>query len=615
MIARREPIEEILRSICVEAERLLLGGAFTIVSVAPSGRLQSLAAPSFPMAYREALNEVVVGPDVGSCGTAIYRNSMVVSEDIARDPKWASFRSLALPLGWKSCTSTPMRDAEGRAFGAVALYLKEPRLPTLTEFDIVAASVGLCELAIRSQQRTNDTERRATIDYLTDLPNRSAFDEALSCLRCDTPAAWGLLIIDLDNLKVTNDTFGHEIGDALLRAVAGRISTTLAPDTTFRTGGDEFAAIIQDKDALQDLHGTAAAVLAALEEPVRHSGHTLIPRATIGGAILAPEDHQPQFVRRNADFALYHAKETVRGGFVRYWPGIGSRMANRRNSVREVAEGLRNFRIDAHYQPILRLDTREIVGFEALSRMTNEKGKLLPASLFQEAFSDAQVASEITGRMLALVSADIRSWLDQGLPVQHVGLNVTSTDFYAGDLSEKLAAAFEARCVPLRHLVVEVTENVYIGQRDRVVADGIAALRAMGIRVALDDFGTGFAALTHLLTVPVDVIKIDQSFVRRLAPGDPSMAIVKGLVQISTDIGLNVVAEGVETPDKVEALLSMGCRLGQGFVFSRAVPRSAAAELLRVHGQGMPDVKPMEFVTRKADTVRTITPSTRESAA
>lgn len=271
-------------------------------------------------------------------------------------------------------------------------------------------------------------------------------------------------------------------------------------------------------------------------------------------------------------------------------------MALRRDSVRDVTEALREGRIDAHYQPVVRLDSGLIVGFEALSRMTNDAGKVLPASLFQEAFADARVASELTDCMLTLVALDIRRWLDQGLPVKRIGLNVSSVDFYAGNLALKLQASFDRYHLPLTYLALDVTENVYMGQRDRVVSDGIAELRAKGVRVALDDFGTGFAALTHLLTMPVDVLKIDQSFVRRLAPTDPSAAIVRGLLQIARDLGIDVVAEGVETSEQVKTLHAMGCLMAQGYAFAKAVPRENAAAMLHLHGDGSVGATPFPLV-------------------
>ena len=319
----------------------------------------------------------------------------------------------------------------------------------------------------------------------------------------------------------------------------------------------------------------------------------VVPRATIGGAVLSPTERTAAAVSEAADFALYHAKETGRGGFVRYWPGIGTRITHRRTAIRDVTAALRDDRIDAHYHPVVRLDTGEIVGLEALCRMRSPQGEMIAAHEFHEATTDAHVATDLTRCMLSIVARDLRGWLDRGIPVQHVGINVSTADFYTGSIAAKLEEAFSRSNVPLSHIVLEVSEDVYLGRRDRVVAREIAALREAGVLVALDDFGTGHASLTHLLNVPVDIIKIDQSFVARLWPEDPSMVVVEGLIDIARRLNIRVVAEGIETEVQASQLWSMGCRLGQGFAFVRPSDREVTETLLRRHAQGVAGRSPL----------------------
>ncbi|MGC0054640.1 sensor domain-containing phosphodiesterase [Brucella pituitosa] len=585
LIARGKPLKQTLMRLCLEMETLIADASAMVCSVDSAGMMHLLAAPSIPDSYSDVLDGTVVGPDVGSCGSAIYHNAPISVDDIENDPKWATYKKCVLPFGLLACSSVPVHNEAGDVVGALAVYFHKKHMPSAYERDVIDTGATLCNLAMAREMRILNYERRATVDEQTALPNRAAFDDALSQLRCELAGSWALFVIDIDNLKVTNDTFGHEVGDFLINTIASRISASMAPDITFRTGGDEFTVVIQSHNALYDLDQTAELIFSALSSPVEFDGQTILPRVTIGGAVLAAQDTQPLIVRRNADFALYHAKENARGGFVRYQPNVDTRIVHRRNSIREVREALDEKRITAHYQPLMRLDTREVIGFEALSRMTTKSGDILPASVFQESFSDVHIASEITQYMLTIVAQDIRRWLDMGLPVQHVGVNVTAADFYVGDLAAFISKTFGRYDVPLSHLIIEVTENAYIGQRDDVVASGIRNLRLLGVRIALDDFGTGFAALAHLLTVPVDIIKIDKSFVCRLAPGDPSVAIVKGIVQIAGDLKIKLVAEGVETMALAETLQQMGCQLGQGYAFSKAVNYDKATTLLLEHGQ------------------------------
>ncbi len=603
MVAKGESLIETADRLCREVEAMMPDIACSIVGLDHAGCLRPLAAPSLPTSYSDAIDGLGIGPLVGSCGTAAYLGEPIASRDIAQDERWDRYRHLILPLGYLACWSSPILDARGKVLGTFAFYYREPREPNETERAVVAACVHLCVIAMERHDRVMERERLANIDDLTGLANRACFNTALGGLDCADPGSWALLALDLDNLKVVNDTFGHHAGDILLREVAARIAAACAPDRTFRLGGDEFAIIVQSPETLRDLDGAAERILDRLGQPVQGAGHVLYPRATIGGAVLAHGDRLAEAVRQNADFALYHAKETGRGGFVRYWPGIGTSITRRLSAIREVDAALRDDRIDVHYQPVVRLDTRDIVGVEALCRMTGEDGRIRPAAEFCEATSDAHIACALTDLMTARVAADVRRWLDMGIPFQHVGVNVSSADFHRGKLHEHLSAPFLKQGVPLEHLIVEVTEGVYMGQRDESIAAAIGALRENGLKIALDDFGTGFASLTHLLTVPVDIIKIDKSFVARLAPENASAAIVEGLFLTAQKLGMKVVAEGIEHEEQAAQLRAFGCALGQGWLFSRAVDRHAMTDLLLGFAQqpeGAPNVaQPVHYLPQR----------------
>jgi diguanylate cyclase (GGDEF)-like protein len=583
MIATGDTLANTASRMCVEAEKLSPGVICSVLTVDGAGRIHPLAGPSLPPAYSASLDGLPIGANAGSCGTAAYLREEVTVTDIENDPRWAAFKHLALPFGLRACWSRPILNVAGEAIGTFAFYFRECRGPTRLEREIVRHCVHLCVIAVDRHQRVVEHERRAFNDALTGLGNRAAFDAALSKLDCAEPGDWALLVLDLDNLKVVNDTFGHHAGDCLLRTAGVRIAAATA-GRAFRIGGDEFAVILDADDKPLDLEQSAERILDALAEPADCSGHIVVPRATIGGAILSAGDVVAERVRQNADFALYHAKETGRGGFVRYWPGLGTNITRRLGDIREVDAALREHRIDAYYQPVVRLDTREIVGLEALCRM-RLGDRIIAAANFQEAMKDAHVARALTTRMITLVAADLRSWLEMGIPFQHVGVNVSSADMHGGALETLLGETFGREGVPLKHVIVEVTETVYMGDGDRSVQRAVETLRAKGFRVALDDFGTGYASLTHLLTVPVDIIKIDKSFVDRLAPGDASMAIVEGLLQIARKLDIRVIAEGIETEAQADLLQAAGCVLGQGYLFSRAVDRHATTELLVARAQ------------------------------
>ncbi len=580
MIARGEALHSTIVRLCLEVEALVPDVVCSVLSV-KDGHLHPLGSPSLPNFYSAALENLAIGPLIGSCGAAFRAEAATVT-DIENDPRWANFMHLALPLGFKACWSTPICSGE-RVLATFSFYFRQSRGPSDLERRIVDACIRLCAIAIEREERVSERKRLTYIDALTGLPNRAKFSAFLSEQAEHEEGGWGVLLADLDNLKTVNDTFGHGAGDELIQVVAKRIASVAGGERAFRIGGDEFAIVVE-KNSDSSLSMLAARILEAIKENADCCGHVIVPGATLGGCLAGPGETLDQ-VRQCADVALYHAKERSRGHFIEYSAGLGTAFTRRFRAIRDVSLALAENRIHAYYQPIVQLETGEVVGFEALCRMTMPSGEIIAAANFHEATKDAHVAAELTQCMLLRVASDMRAWLDSGLPLQHVGINLSAADFHTGHLQERLCAVFADAGVPLKHVILEVTESVYLGQRDHVVADEIQSLRNRGMRVALDDFGTGFASLTHLLTVPVDIIKIDKSFVERLVPGDGAVIIVEGVLSIANKLGLRVVAEGIETDAQLDQLLSFGCRLGQGYLFSKAVDRDAATSLLARHGQ------------------------------
>jgi diguanylate cyclase (GGDEF)-like protein len=280
--------------LCREVERMLPGVVCSVLAVDRTGRLRPLAAPSLPAEYCGALDGQPVGPEVGSCGAAAYRGAPVAVTDIGGDPRWNGFAHYVLPLGLHACWSSPIRDSAGDVLGTFAFYYRECRGPTEREQKIVATCTHLCAIAMERHDRVLERERMATVDELTGLSNRASFNSALAQLPCDVPGSWAIMILDLDNLKVTNDTFGHQAGDELLQLLAARIAASVPEERTFRIGGDEFAIILRSPTELLDIAVPAQRILRALEAPGLCGGHMVSPQATMGGAILEADNHSAE---------------------------------------------------------------------------------------------------------------------------------------------------------------------------------------------------------------------------------------------------------------------------------------------------------------------------------
>lgn len=593
MIAYGEPLAKVAETLCRRAEAAAPGSICSILRVDRAGLLHPLAAASLPADYSDKLDGLRIGPCVGSCGTAAFRGEAVEVSDIENDPLWADFKSLALPLGLRACWSSPIKARDGRAIGTFAFYSRVPRGPTELERDVVARCTHLCAIAIEHDELSRRMHELAFVDTLTGLPNRASFNLRLEQLTKSKTVPFALLLVDLDHLKEVNDTLGHAGGDAMIRTVAERLKVISGRIEAFRLGGDEFAVILTGCAAEADMSDAAQGLIRAMSRPFQHDGHMCVPFVTVGGA-LGEDTRNAESLCQNADFALYHGKESNRGGFVPYRQGMRTAITHRIQAIRELGDALSHERVFPAYQPVVRIDTSEIVGVEALARMRTPEGRVVSAAEFQDVLSDPRVGTQLTLRMLRAVAADVRAWLDMGIPFQHVGINVTGVDFQKGDLDRRMTEIFGAAGVPLSHVILEVNESVFMGGRDKHVARAVETLRASGMRVALDDFGTGYASLTHLLSFPVDIIKIDKSFVDRLLDDRPSLVIVAGLIDIARKLDMRVVAEGVETNEQAEVLLSLGCVLGQGYRYARPVPASAATELLLRFAQkiGQPRANP-----------------------
>jgi diguanylate cyclase (GGDEF)-like protein/PAS domain S-box-containing protein len=429
-------------------------------------------------------------------------------------------------------------------------------------------------------------------DDLTGLPNRRLFHERLQQAvdaAINLQKRVGLLLIDADHLKQINDSFGHDAGDAVLQAFGTRLSRVVgASGTVARLSGDEFGIILPDVADEAHVAAAAKAVLAQMQEPVRHNGGTLDCRTSIGGTVAAGASLTPEQLLKQADLALYHGKGTGRGTFTMFNPAMREQ-AQRTASALEIARKAVTFGwIEPFYQPKMAPASGTLGGFEALLRWHHpSRGVQSPATL-APALEDMDLGVAIGERMRFRIFRDMRSWLDAGLDLGRIAINAAAVEFRRGDYAERVLEELGWAGVPTRCLEVEVTESVFLDTGAETVERALRTLSAAGVTIALDDFGTGYASLAHLKRFPVNVIKIDRSFVSRLETDAGDAAIVKAVLSMGHSLGITVVAEGVETAAQVALLREQGCNLVQGYHFGHPMPAKDVSQFITSWANGCP---------------------------
>ena len=455
---------------------------------------------------------------------------------------------------WYESILSPVRDADG----------------TLVRYLVMSRDITGHKSAERQIQWT------ANHDPLTKLPNRLLFQQRLDDLIARATcgkAGFSLLLIDVDEFKQVNDTLGHDAGDMLLCTVGERLRTVVRKDDfVARLGGDEFAVLLKRAVSEVEVRTVSEKIIRTLKEPWIHSGRVLDCQASIGASIYGCHGSKGSELLKNADVALYTAKDRGRCRTTVFEPRMRINVQKRSQMVEVARFALREQLIVPFYQPQVDLQTGKIAGFEALLRVRHPTRGLLAPSHVSAALEDVDVAADIGDRMAQLVLADVGRWLQDELEIGHVAINAAAADFRRGHFAERLLEQMKRHHVPSTMIQLEVTETVFIGRGAEYVECALKTLSRSGVRIALDDFGTGYASLAHLQQFPIDVIKIDRSFVRKMTGSSSDAAIVRAVLTLGKSLGLDVIAEGIEKPEEEAQLRAEGCRFVQGYFYGRPMP-------------------------------------------
>ncbi|MBV9116616.1 MAG: EAL domain-containing protein, partial [Acetobacteraceae bacterium] len=417
-------------------------------------------------------------------------------------------------------------------------------------------------------------------DALTGLPNRVLLRERLheALARARRGEVFAVLCLDLDHFKAVNDTLGHTVGDTLLRLVTRRLlADARETDTIARLGGDEFAIVQSSVDQPRDATALARRVIEALREPFEIDGHQVVVGASVGIAVAPGDGAEPDELLKNADLALYRAKADGRAAWRFFEPEMDARMQERRLLELDLRRALVAGEFALHYQPLMNPRTRRVVGFEALIRWQHpERGLVSPAE-FVPLAEEIGLIGAIGEWVLRRACAEAAGW-PGGIKV---AVNLSATQLRAGRaLADTVAAALKAAGLPAERLELEITETAMLQDTDEVLAT-LHQIREMGVAIAMDDFGTGYSSLTYLRRFPFERVKIDRSFVQELArERSEGGAIVHAVADLCANLGIATTAEGVETEEQLQRLLTEGLTEVQGYLFSRPVPATEVPGLL-----------------------------------
>jgi diguanylate cyclase (GGDEF)-like protein/PAS domain S-box-containing protein len=458
-------------------------------------------------------------------------------------------------------SAAPIHDRDGRVTGAVIVF-----------HDVRMAQATVLEMAHLAQH-----------DVLTDLPNRMMLNDRLTqaiSLARRNHHQLAVLFLDLDSFKHINDSLGHVIGDKLLQSVAARLLACVRKsDTVSRQGGDEFVILLPEVTHAADAAISAAKIITELKKTHGIGEHCLRITVSIGLSTYPDNGEDADTLIKNADTAMYHAKQSGRDNCQFFRPDMGVNAVERQSLEGQLRYALERQKLLLHYQPKVNLKTGAMTGVEALVRWQHpERGLLLPGQFL--------AIAEDTGMILAIgqwvlheACRQTREWLDAGLLVVPVAVNISSLELRSEHFLEGVQAALKNSSLDSNYLELELIETVLMRQA-KSVAYAIRQLKAIGVRLAVDDFGTGYSSLSYLTHFPIDALKLDQSIVRDIFADADDAIVVGAVISLGKSLNRRVIAEGVETPEQLAFLQTHGCDEGQGYYFSRPVVAQQFAKLL-----------------------------------
>jgi diguanylate cyclase (GGDEF)-like protein/PAS domain S-box-containing protein len=522
-------------------------------------------------------------------GAAIREQGPVIARDTPTDPKFPLWGQQASVHGYASCVAVPVRMA-GRVLGAISIYAAVADAFDAEEVQLLEDLADDLGYGIQSRREAEARERfereleyQHNYDTLTGLPNRTLFEDRFGRDLIHAHREGRIvaaLSLDVDRFKAVNDSLGYGTGDALLRHLGECLSGCLRDgDTLARLSSDEFAVSLNDILREEDVVSVVRRLLMAAKQPLEAAGHSISVNLSVGISLFPKDGGDVPSLMKNADAAMYSAKSLGGNTFRYYAPDMNVRMSARFALETEIRRAIDGNELRVHYQPKVNLATGHMTGAEALVRWQNPERGLVPPGDFIPLAEETGLIQPIGVWVLETVCNQLRCWLDQGGAVLPVAVNLSAHQFRDENLVSRVEQALRDHRVGAEYLELEITESTLMGDMSQAVAilDG---LRALGVKLSLDDFGTGYSSLSYLKRLPVTFLKIDRTFVEDVTTDPDDAAICLAVVDLAHNLGLQVVAEGVETEGQMNYLRKHGCDQMQGYLFSHPVPPEEFAQLM-----------------------------------
>ncbi|MBR0841983.1 GAF domain-containing protein [Bradyrhizobium liaoningense] len=593
-IMRAKSRAELFDLVCLAASN---GAKFTSTTIALAStdsdqlKIVASAGPSSDTTRNVRLSVDPERPEGrGMAGTAFRTRQPCISNDYLNDQRVSAFHAIVRGDGARSGAAIPL-IVHDQAVG-VMIYMSTEKETFTTEFvellqrlaDNVAFAMENFDRADEKNMADERIEYLASHDSLTNLPNRETFN---GLLRAAIETAqrhdhrFALLFIDLDRFKVINDSLGHEAGDLLLLEVADRLRNALrTSDVVARLGGDEFVVILDQCGEIDDVQRIATELLTALAEPMELAGHECHTTASIGIAMYPANGADAQTLTKNADMAMYLAKEDGKNGYRFFSKEVRTQSIERLSLESALRRALEREQFSLNYQPKVDMATGQITGVEALLRWTHpELGSVSPAQFIPLA-EETGLIVPIGRWVLNEACAQAMAWQRRGLLPLSMAVNLSPRQFADEHLLQDVDEALAASGMSPVLLQLEVTESMMMRNVGRALKV-LDAIQSRGIRLAIDDFGTGYSSMSLMKHFPIDTIKIDRSFVRDLPQDSEDQAIAQAIISMGKALGMTVVAEGVENAEQEAFLRTHGCDEMQGYLIAKPLPARQMAELLR----------------------------------